>query len=161
MNYQTREKIENIKEAIKNKEVLKEIVKKYFGSNKKKKDFFTKNKEHFTADELIYLEFSEAGENNQPTNKLTNLESNFFKDTENLKALIEIVKRYRDNKDVEIIEAGVITIPAEAKLKLDRNMAVKVNGELYDKIVEMAYKNKVGKGELVTYILWEFYKKHN
>ena len=121
------------------------------------------------------MEFSEAGEkeevkpvenreveeNNQPTNKLTNLESNFFKDTENLKALIEIVKRYRDNKDVEIIEAGVITIPAEAKLKLDRNMAVKVNGELYDKIVEMAYKNKVGKGELVTYILWEFYKKHN
>ena len=44
MNYQTREKIENIKEAIKNKEVLKEIVKKYFGSNKKKKDFFTKRR---------------------------------------------------------------------------------------------------------------------
>lgn len=175
MNYQTELKIKNIKEAIKNKENLKEIDKKYFGSNKKKKDFFTKNKEYFTSDELIYLEFSEAGEkeevkpvenreleeNNQPTNKLTNLESNFFKDTENLKALIEIVKRYRDNKDVEIIEAGVITIPAEAKLKLDRNMAVKVNGELYDKIVEMSYKNKVGKGELVTYILWEFYKKHN
>lgn len=170
MNYQTREKIDNIKESIKNKEVLKEIVKKYFGSNKKKKDFFTKNKEYFTSDELIYLEFSEAGEkeevktveNNQPTNKLTNLESNFFKDTENLKALIEIVQKYRSrSEDVEIIENGIITIPAEAKLKLDRNMAVKVNGELYDKIVEMSYKNKVGKGELVTYILWEFYKKHN
>lgn len=176
MNYQTELKIKNIKEAIKNKEVLKEIDKKYFGSNKKKKDFFTKNKEYFTSDELIYLEFSEAGEKkevetvenrevkgtNEQTNQLTNLESNFFKDTENLKALIEIVQKYRSKtENVEIIENGVITIPAEAKLKLDRNMAVKVNGELYDKIVEMSYKNKVGKGELVTYILWEFYKKHN
>lgn len=175
MNYQTKEKIENIKEAIKNKEVLKEIDKKFFNSSKKKEVFLNKNSEYFTTDELIYLEFSEDVENeevktvenrevektNEPTNQLTEIESNFFKDTENLKALIEIVKRYRDNKDVEIIEAGIITIPAEAKLKLDRNMAVKVNGDLYDKIVEMSYKNKVGKGELVTYILWEFYKKHN
>lgn len=176
MNYQTKEKIENIKEAIKNKEVLKEIDKKYFNSNKKKKDFFTKNKEYFTSDELVYLEFSEAGEKeevkpmesievektNEQTNQLTNLETNFFKDTDNLKALIEIVQKYRSrSENMEIIENGIITIPAEAKLKLDRNMAVKVNGELYDKIVEMSYKNKVGKGELITYILWEFYKKHN
>lgn len=172
MNYQTEQKINNIKEAIKKGESLKEIDKKYFGSIKKKKDFFTKNKEHFTADELAFLEFSEAGEKEEvktvenrevvETNEPTNLESNFFKDTENLKALIEIVQKYRSkSENVEIIENGIITIPAEAKLKLDRNMAVKVNGELYDKIVEMSYKNKVGKGELVTYILWEFYKKHN
>lgn len=176
MNYQTELKIKNIKEAIKNKENLKEIDKKYFGSNKKKKDFFTKNKEHFTSDELVYLDFSEdekkeevktvenreVEKTNEQTNQLTNLEANFFKDTDNLKALIEIVQKYRSrSENMEIIENGVITIPAEAKLKLDRNMAVKVNGELYDKIVEMAYKNKVGKGELVTYILWEFYKKHN
>ncbi len=176
MNYQTKEKIENIKEAVRNKESLKEIDKKYFNSNKKKKDFFTKNKEYFTNDELVYLDFSEdekkedvkTVENrefektNEPTNQLTNLETNFFKDTDNLKALIEIVQKYRSrSENVEIIENGIITIPAEAKLKLDRNMAVKVNGELYDKIVEMSYKNKVGKGELVTYILWEFYKKHN
>lgn len=176
MNYQTREKIENIKEAIKNKEVLKEIVKKYFGSNKKKKDFFTKNKEHFTSDELVYLEFSEdkekeevktvenkeIEETNELNNQLTKSEASFFKDSDNIKALIEIVQKYRSrSENMEIIENGIITIPAEAKLKLDRNMAVKVNGELYDKIVEMAYKNKVGKGELVTYILWEFYKKHN
>lgn len=176
MNYQTKEKIENIKEAIKNKEALKEIDKKYFNSNKKKKDFFTKNKEHFTAEELVYLEFSEAGEKeevktvenkeieetNELNNQLTKSEASFFKDSDNIKALIEIVQKYRSrNENMEIIENGIITIPAEAKLKLDRNMAVKVNGELYDKIVEMAYKNKVGKGELVTYILWEFYKKHN
>lgn len=176
MNYQTELKIKNIKEAVKNKEVLKEIDKKYFGSNKKKKDFFTKNKEHFTSEELVYLEFSEAEEKeevkpvenreveetNELNNQLTKSEASFFKDSDNIKALIEIVQKYRSKtENVEIVENGVITIPAEAKLKLDRNMAVKVNGELYDKIVEMSYKNKVGKGELVTYILWEFYKKHN
>lgn len=176
MNYQTELKIKNIKEAIKNKENLKEIDKKYFGSNKKKKDFFTKNKEHFTSDELVYLEFSEdkekeevktvenkeIEETNELNNQLTKSEASFFKDSDNIKALIEIVQKYRSrNENMEIIENGIITIPAEAKLKLDRNMAVKVNGELYDKIVEMSYKNKVGKGELVTYILWEFYKKHN
>jgi len=176
MNYQTKEKIENIKEAVRNKESLKEIDKKYFNSNKKKKDFFTKNKEYFTNDELVYLDFSEdekkedvktvenreVEKTNEQTNQLTQMESNFFKDSDNLKALIEIVQKYRSKtENVEIIENGIITIPAEAKLKLDRNMAVKVNGELYDKIVEMSYKNKVGKGELVTYILWEFYKKHN
>mgnify|MGYP001055778220 CR=1 FL=1 len=176
MNYQTELKIKNIKEAIKNKENLKEIDKKYFGSNKKKKDFFTKNKEHFTSDELVYLEFSEdkekeevktvenkeIEETNELNNQLTKSEASFFKDSDNIKALIEIVQKYRSrSENMEIIENGIITIPAEAKLKLDRNMAVKVNGELYDKIVEMSYKNKVGKGELVTYILWEFYKKHN
>ena len=83
----------------------------------------------------------------------------------NTKIAVMLESKYEDlatsNENMEIIENGIITIPAEAKLKLDRNMAVKVNGELYDKIVEMSYKNKVGKGELVTYILWEFYKKHN
>lgn len=176
MNYQTELKIKNIKEAIKNKENLKEIDKKYFGSNKKKKDFFTKNKEYFTSDELVYLEFSEdkekeevktvenkeIEETNELNNQLTKSEASFFKDSDNIKALIEIVQKYRSrSENMEIIENGIITIPAEAKLKLDRNMAVKVNGELYDKIVEMAYKNKVGKGEFVTYILWKFLKEHS
>ena len=176
MNYQTQNKIESIKEAIKNKENLKEIDKKFFNSSRKKEVFLNKNCNYFTNDELEYLNYSitnkieaietvekrEVDKTNEQTNKLTNLETNFFKDTDNLKALIEIVQKYRSrSENMEIIESGVITIPAEAKLKLDRNMAVKVNGELYDKIVEMAYKNKCGKGELVTYILWEFYKKHN
>lgn len=170
MNYQTERKINSIKEAIKNKTSLEEIEKKEFKTTKKEV-FLNKNIEHFTKAELNYLGYTtksetvenkEVEETNELTNQLNKLEVNFFKDTENLKALIEMVQKYRSkSENVEIIESGVVTIPAEAKLKLDRNMAVKVNGELYDKIVEMAYKNKVGKGELVTYILWDFYKKHN
>lgn len=170
MNYQTERKIKNIKEAIKNKTAVEEIEKKEFKTTKKE-IFLNKNIEYFTKSELNYLGYTtksepvenkEVEETNELTSQLNKLEVNFFKDTENLKALIEMVQKYRSKSEsVEIIENGIITIPAEAKLKLDRNMAVKVNGELYDKIVEMSYKNKVGKGELVTYILWEFYKKHN
>ena len=55
------------------------------------------------------------------TNELTKLEQenmlalpnefNFFKDKDNLKALIEIVTKYKNNQDVQVIEAGKIDIP--------------------------------------------------
>lgn len=177
MNYQTQNKIESIKEAIKNKENLKEIDKKFFNSSKKKDVFLNKNCNYFTSSELEYLNYSttdktedvETIENREveKTNELSNnqtdvVASNFFKDTENLKALIEIVKKYRSrSEDVEIIENGVVNIPAEAKLPLNYNLGVKTNGELYEKILELAHKNKAGKGEFVTYILWKFLKEHS
>lgn len=177
MNYQTELKINNLKEAIKNKENLKEIDKKFFNSSKKKEVFLNKNCNYFTNEELEYLNYStiektkdvetvknrEVEENNKLSNNQTDVvASNFFKDTENLKALIEIVKKYRSkSEDVEIIENGIVNIPAEAKLPLNYNLGVKTNGELYEKILELAHKNKAGKGEFVTYILWKFLKEHS
>lgn len=241
MNYQTREKITNIRTSIENGATVEEIDKSYFKTKTIKITFLSRNKNYFSNEELVYLQFDpetntllektnkltelEVSKNDTPnkitkskkvrsksedkpkdffdfvdeektkdfnfdyvdeeievedetkktsdltkletpnnntSNQLTKLETEFFKDTENLKALVEIVKKYRSQQEaVEIIENGIIHIPAEAKLKLDRNLAVKTNGELYDKIVDLAYKNKVGKGEFVTYILWEFLKKHS
>lgn len=177
MNYQTQNKIESIKEAIKNKENLKEIDKKFFNSSKKKEVFLNKNFKYFSKEELEYLNYStidkiedvETVENIEvdKTNELSNnqtdvVASNFFKDKDNLKALIEIVQKYRSKaEDAEIIENGVVNIPAEAKLPLNYNLGVKTNGDLYEKILELAHKNKAGKGEFVTYILWKFLKEHS
>lgn len=199
MNYQTREKITNIRTAIENGATVEEIDKSYFKTKTIKITFLSRNKNYFSNEELVYLLFDpetntlleknkevkarpktikkieiedETEEtsdltkleipNNNTSNQLTELEMNFFKESENLKILIEIVRKYKSQSEaVEIIENGIIHIPTEAKLKLDRNLAVKTNGELYDKIVDLAYKNKVGKGEFVTYILWEFLKKHS
>lgn len=177
MNYQTQNKIESIKEAIKNKENLKEIDKKFFNSSKKKEVFLNKNFKYFSKEELEYLNYStidkiedvETAENREvdKTNELSNnqtdvVASNFFKDKDNLKALIEIVQKYRSKaEDAEIIENGVVNIPAEAKLPLNYNLGVKTNGDLYEKILELAHKNKAGKGEFVTYILWKFLKEHS
>ena len=177
MNYQTQNKIESIKESIKNKENLKEIDKKFFNSSKKKEVFLNKNCNYFTNQELEYLNYSttnktedvETVENREvdKTNELSNnqtdvVASNFFKDKDNLKALIEIVQKYRSrSEDAEIIENGVVNIPAEAKLPLNYNLGVKTNGDLYEKILELAHKNKAGKGEFVTYIFWKFLKEHS
>ena len=105
------------------------------------------------------------------TNKITKLEQenmlalpnefNFFKDKDNLKVLIEIVTKYKNNQDVQVIEAGKIDIPDEIKqIELNGNIAVKSNLQLYDKIKEMAYNNHIGIGQFITFILWDFYKRH-
>lgn len=180
LNWQTESKIKNVKTAIKEKEDLKEIIKKYWGSKNKKDLWLNKFKDNFNTDELIYLDYTETNSTNsvsyseeQETNKITKLdkqetaisaEVEFFKDTENLKALVEIVKKYRSQQEnnIQILGNGEISIPDEVKkLELNGNIAVKSNLELYDKIKELAYKNHCGIGQFVTFILWDFYKRHN
>lgn len=100
-----------------------------------------------------------------PVSKLDNIklpeEFNYFKDKENLKKLIEMVEKYKNHIDVEVIEAGKIEIPLEIKnLKMDGNIAVKSNLTIYEELKELAYINKIGIGQLVTFAIWEFLKRH-
>lgn len=174
LNWQTESKIKNIKTAITEKEDLKEIIKKFWGSKNKKDLWLDKFKDNFNSLELNYLDYTENTETNSVsdiTNQITKLEQenlalpnefNFFKDKDNLKALIEIVTKYKNNQDVQVIEAGKIDIPDEIKqIELNGNIAVKSNLQLYDKIKEMAYSNHIGIGQFITFILWDFYKRHN
>lgn len=88
-------------------------------------------------------------------------EFNYFKDKENLKKLIEMVEKYKNHIDVEVIEAGKIEIPLEVRdLKMDGNIAVKSNLALYEELKELAYINKIGIGQVVTLAIWEFLKRH-
>ena len=175
LNWQSKNKIENIKSAIKDNQDLKEIIKKYWGSKNKKDLWLQKFQDNFNSAELTYLDYTENIETNSVsdiTNQITKLEQenilalpnefNFFKDKDNLKALIEIVTKYKNNQDVQVIEAGKIDIPDEIKqIELNGNIAVKSNLQLYDKIKEMAYNNHIGIGQFITFILWDFYKRHN
>ena len=172
LNWQSENKIKNIKTAIENNEDLKEIIKKYWGSKNKKDLWLEKFKDNFNSIELNYLDYTETNSVSDITNQITKLEQenvlalpnefNFFKDKDNLKALIEIVTKYKNNQDVQVIEAGKIDIPDEIKqIELNGNIAVKSNLQLYDKIKEMAYSNHIGIGQFITFILWDFYKRHN
>lgn len=175
LNWQSKNKIKNIKSAIKDNQDLKEIIKKYWGSKNKKDLWLQKFQDNFNSAELTYLDYTENIEANSVgdiTNQITKLEQenilelpnefNFFKDKDNLKALIEIVTKYKNNQDVQVIEAGKIDIPDEIKqIELNGNIAVKSNLQLYDKIKEMAYNNHIGIGQFITFILWDFYKRHN
>lgn len=140
--------------------------------DKPKKDFFDFVEDEKKTKEIDFVD--EDKEINNPTqlevtkndtpNSLTVLENNFFKDENNLKSLIEMVKKYRNQNEnlIEVIEAGMVNIPIEAKeLELNAILSVRTNKEIYARIVEMAQKNKAGKGEFLTFILWDFLKRNS
>lgn len=220
MNYQTREKITNIRTSIENGATPEEIDKSYFKTKTIKITFLTRNKNYFNPEELEYLGFDsetnsltklEVPKNNK-SNKKTKLEATekidffdfvdeeekkeidfvdedeeinnltmletakndnsislteeqkFLKDENNLKILVEMIKRYKNQNEnlVEVIENGIVNIPVEAKeLALDGTLGVRTNKEVYERIVELAFKNKVGKGEFVTFILWDFLRRNS
>lgn len=225
MNYQTKEKITNIRTAIENGATVEEIDKSYFKTKTIKITFLTRNKNYFDPEELKYLNFDSETNSltmlevpkNSKSNKKTKLETTeekkeikkdffdfvdeeakkeidfvdedeeinnltmletakndnsislteeqkFLKDENNLKILVEMIKRYKNQNEnlVEVIENGIVNIPMEAKeLALDGTLGVRTNKEVYEKIVELAFKNKVGKGEFVTFILWDFLRRNS
>lgn len=140
--------------------------------DKPKKDFFDFVEDEKKTKEIDFVDEDEEINNptqlevtkNDTPNSLTVLENNFFKDENNLKSLIEMVKKYRNQNEnlIEVIEAGMVNIPIEAKeLELNAILSVRTNKEIYTRIVEMAQKNKAGKGEFLTFILWDFLKRNS
>lgn len=244
MNYQTRDKIANLRTAIENKETREDIDKSYFKTKTIKKTFLSRNKTYFDKEELLYLGYDpetdtlleetnkltvlETAKNDTPnnltkskkvrnkkedkpkkdffdfvdeektkdididyvdeeievaevktdktnnptqlevakndnSNKLTLLDTTFFKDENNIKALVELITKYRNQTEnnLEILGTGEINIPLEAKeLELDGLISVRTNKEVYNKIVELATKNQIGKGQFVTFVLWDFLKRN-
>ena len=181
--YQTKQKIENIKNWIEKEVELKEINKKFFNTQNKKDDFLGKNYIYFSDAELKYLEFEipkKKGvseeipkitvENEVVSEELskvsventeisTNLLNNYFKDKTNAETLIKIIEDYK-NKDIKILDPDEIEIPSEVlRLKNNGNINVKANAEQYQRIRELAVKNNVAIANFMNFVLWEFLKK--
>ena len=181
--YQTKQKIENIKDWIKKEVELQEINKKFFNTKNKKDDFLGKNYIYFTDAELEYLDF-EVPKNKKVSEEIpkintenevvseelskvsnenmevsTNLLNNYFKDKTNAETLIKIIEDYK-NKDVKLLDADEIEIPSEVlRLKNDGNINVKANASQYQRIRELAVKNNVAIANFMNFVLWEFLKK--
>ena len=191
MKVTTKEKIKKIRVEIEKGTSPADIKKKFFGTETKKIEYLRKWGRYFDDEEIAYLNNTDEETNNltkdnivrnieevevaevktelevaktDTPNSLTVLENNFFKDENNLKSLIEMVRKYRNQNEnlIEVIEAGIVNIPIEAKeLELNTILSVRTNKEIYSKIIEMAQKNKAGKGEFLTYILWDFLKRNS
>lgn len=181
--YQTRQKLENIKSWIEEKVDLKEINKKFFNTQRKKKDFLETNYIYFSDAELNYLEFEIpkkkevveeipkiSVENKGVSEELqqvttenmevsTNLLNNYFKDKTNAETLIKIIEEYK-TRDIKLLDADEIEIPSEVlRLKNDGNINVKANASQYQRIRELAVKNNVAIANFMNFVLWEFLKK--
>ena len=181
--YQTKQKIENIKNWIKKEVDLKEINKKFFNTQNKKDDFLGKNYIYFSDAELEYLDFQipkekKASEeipkintenevvseelskvSNENKEVSTNLLNNYFKDKTNAETLIQIIEDYK-NRNIKLLDADEIEIPSEVlRLKNNGNINVKTNAEQYQRIRELAVKNNVAIANFMNFVLWEFLKK--
>ena len=94
--YQTKRKIQNIKDCIEAKEDLKEIEKKYFNTVRKKETFLKANAVYFSISELEYLDYKTDDEEDK---SVTADEL-----TPNIKIENETSKKVSNNKPIEITE---------------------------------------------------------
>ena len=181
--YQTKQKIENIKNWIEKEVELQKINKKFFNTKNKKDDFLGKNYIYFSDAELKYLEFEipkKKGvseeipkintENTKVSEELqeisvenkevsTNLLNAYFKDKTNAETLIKMIEDYK-NRSIKLLDADEIEIPSEVlRLKNNGNINVKANAEQYQRIRELAVKNNVAIANFMNFVLWEFLKK--
>ena len=162
--YQTRRKIQNVKNSIEAKEDLKEIEKKYFNTVRKKETFLKANAIYFSKNELEYLDYKvevDKAENETSksvsTDKLTNnideiIEEDKSVGTDELTSKIEISKQVGIDQPIEIpsIETGKIV----SNNLLTNYFNIQENAEALIKIIE-TYKNNhnaeftvIGEGEI-------------
>lgn len=188
LNYQTKEKIDNVKKSIKSGEDLKEIIKKYFNSKNKKDKWLEKYGDNFNADELNFLEFEtknqkEIKEEKDPAENIkedfsspSQIKENetlstinqelsvYFKDSENMQILKQMIEEYKkriNEKDFVILEEGIIDFPSEVLLmKNTGTIGIKSNMEQYEQIKKIAVLNKVNLSVLVNFIFWDFLKRY-
>lgn len=95
---------------------------------------------------------------------ITKKYTEFFKDIGNVNALFEMVQKYRNSQEhnIEVLESGELSIPLEARsIKADTNISLKANSEQYEILKQIAYKNRIGIGQLINFVFWEFIKRHS
>ena len=142
--YQTKRKIQNVKDCIEAKEDLKEIEKKYFNTVRKKETFLKANAVYFSTDELEYLDYKTEDE----TSKSVTAD----KLTQNIKIENETSKKVSNNQPIEITEFETGKIVSNNLLTNYFN--IQENAEALIKIIE-TYKNNhnteftvIGEGEI-------------
>ena len=173
LNYQTKEKIDNVKKSILAGEDLKEIIKKYFNSKNKKDQWLEKYWDNFNADELNFLEFEtknqkEIKEEKDPAGDIKEDFSSpsQIKENETLSTIHQELSVYFkdkriNEKDFVILEEGIIDFPSEVLLmKNTGTIGIKSNMEQYEQIKKIAVLNKVNLSVLVNFIFWDFLKKY-
>ncbi|WP_336164707.1 hypothetical protein [Fusobacterium polymorphum] len=177
INYQTLEKIKNIKNDIGAGKELKDILKKYFTNSKNKlHKWLETNQNQFTGEELKYLEYVIAAEvitediditpkPKENTSIVTNTSnivvSNLTrKERENIvfsDVIIEkLLKLIQGEKEKSLIE-----IPKELRNLEDLKIQnVRVSGKIYKEFVSICKENNVTITDATNFMFREFIDKY-
>lgn len=173
INYQTAEKIKNIKNDIGAGKEIKEIVKKYFTNSKNKlHKWLDTNQSHFNGEELAYLEYvinageviiekitpAEEERNLIATTNLT-IANMTRKDRENFllsDIVIEKLLNLLNNTIKENIE-----IPKELRNLQDLKIQnVRVSAKIYKEFASICKENNVTITDATNLMFTEFINKY-
>ncbi|MEX6495104.1 hypothetical protein [Fusobacterium animalis] len=175
INYQTAEKIKNIKNDIGARKEIKEIVKKYFTNSKNKLHrWLDNNQSHFNGEELAYLEYvinagevitekeditpAEEERNLIATTNLT-IANMSRKDRENFllsDIVIEKLLNLLNNSIKENIE-----IPKELRNLQDLKIQnVRVSAAIYKEFSNLCKENNVTITDATNLMFTEFINKY-
>ena len=175
INYQTAEKIKNIKGDISSGKEIKEIVKKYFTNSKNKlHKWLDTNQSHFNGEELAYLEYvinageviiekkditpAEEERNLIATTNLT-IANMTRKDRENFllsDIVIEKLLNLLNNSIKENIE-----IPKELRNLQDLKIQnVRVSAAIYKEFSNLCRENNVTITDATNLMFTEFIEKY-
>lgn len=140
INIQTRKKIDEIKEDIKNGVPLKEIIKIKFGSQNKKNKWFEKNHNYFSPEELEYISFSISD-----VEIIEEVKEELQEDSNTL-AIYENIKELTQNQRLKLITSDeVLTFIYELKQERQEKAEGKRQGfrvpEEYLRISDLKVKN--------------------
>ena len=174
INYQTAEKIKNIKNDIGAGKEIKEIVKKYFTNSKNKlHKWLDNNQSHFSGEELAYLEYViNAGEVIIEKKDITPEEERNLIATTNL-TIANMSRKDRENfllsdlvieKLLNLLNNNIkenIEIPKELRNLADLKIQnVRVSGKIYKEFASICKENNVTITDATNLMFTEFINKY-
>ncbi len=174
INYQTAEKIKNIKNDIGAGKEIKEIVKKYFTNSKNKlHKWLDNNQSHFSGEELAYLEYViNAGEVITEKEDITPEEERNLIATTNL-TIANMSRKDRENfllsdivieKLLNLLNNNIkenIEIPKELRNLQDLKIQnVRVSAKIYKEFASICKENNVTITDATNLMFTEFIEKY-
>lgn len=174
INYQTAEKIKNIKNDIGAGKEIKEIVKKYFTNSKNKlHKWLDTNQSHFNGEELAYLEYViNAGEVIIEKKDITPEEERNLIATTNL-TIANMTRKDRENfllsdivieKLLNLLNNSIkenIEIPKELRNLQDLKIQnVRVSAAIYKEFSSLCRENNVTITDATNLMFTEFINKY-
>lgn len=177
INYQTAEKIKNIKNDIGAGKELKDILKKYFTNSKNKlHKWLETNQNQFTGEELKYLEYVIAAEVITEDIDITpkpKENTSIVTNTSNI-VVSNLTRKERENivfsdviieKLLKLIqgeeEKALIEIPKELRNLADLKIQnVRVSGKIYKEFASICKENNVTITDATNLMFTEFINKY-
>lgn len=175
INHQTKKKIEEVKQLIADRIELKDIIKLKFTTKNKKNAWLEENKQHFTPQELLYLDFSETPklveveeveekreEKQLPSISFSNISKIEKLSTNERMALLlsdETLQALQTLINTQVNQTQENQIPLEYLRLTDIKVKnCRISDSIYNNLVEYCNKNNLTITSVLNYIIDSFLK---